>query len=143
MQRGYAAALIDEDARIWGSPVEANSHSSDIIALCPRTKEDIISGFVAKHAISVLDCWGWSWFKKLLCTHGVVEYKDSTIFKITYLFTSIVASLISVTSIIVLYRIDSTKARLGVIAAFNILMTLCLVGMTKAQRSDVFTITTA
>jgi len=143
MQRNHTVALIDEDAHTWGSPLAINSHNSDIITLCPRMKEDVVSGFVAKHAISVLDRWGWSRFKKLLCTHGVVGYKDSTIFKITYLLTSIVASLISVISIIVLYRINSTKARLGVIAAFNILMTLCLVGMTKAKRSEVFTVTTA
>ena len=76
-------------------------------------------------------------------THGVIGYEDTTVFKITYWITSIVASLIPILSIVILYKVKSMKARLGIIAGFNVLISMCLSGLTNAKRSEIFAITAA
>ncbi|KAF2799790.1 hypothetical protein K505DRAFT_356268 [Melanomma pulvis-pyrius CBS 109.77] len=144
MLRNGAVALVDEeDAHTWGSVGAPKSYNPDLIALCPRLKEDPVSGWVARNTISKFVRYGCARFKKPSLVHGVVGYKDTTIFKITYWMTSIIASLIPIISIVVLYRIHSTAIRLVFIGVFNILMSICLSAMTNAKRSEIFTITTA
>jgi hypothetical protein len=75
--------------------------------------------------------------------HGVVGYEETIIYRITYWITSILASLILILSIVVLYLVHSTPARLGTIAAFNILVSVCLMALTNAKRTEVFAITAA
>jgi hypothetical protein len=75
--------------------------------------------------------------------HGVIGYEATTIFKVTYWMTSIIASLIPILSIAVLYRVHSMPARLAIIAGFNILISVCLCGLTSAKRSEVFAVASA
>jgi hypothetical protein len=75
--------------------------------------------------------------------HGVVGYEDTTIYRITYWITSILASLILIISIVVLYLVHSMPARLGTIAGFNILVSICLMALTNAKRAEIFAITAA
>ena len=143
MFRGGALALIEKDAHTWGSVLDRKSHSIDLIALRPRLKDDPFSGWIAKNALVLLLRCGLARFKTPSRVHGVVGYNDSTIFKITYWVSSILASLIPVLSIVVLYHVHSITSRLAIIGAFNILMSVCLSAFTDAKRSEVFTITTA
>lgn len=138
-----AVALVEEDAQTWGSSIAHKSHSPDLVALRPRPKEDPVSSWVAKHAIFCLERCGWGRIKKPSRIHGVRGYKDTTIFKITYWITSIIASLVPIVSIIALYDIHSTTTRLVVIGVFNMFMSICVSGLTDAKRSEIFTITTA
>lgn len=57
--------------------------------------------------------------------------------------TSILASVIPIASIAVLYYVQSMPARFAIIAAFNILVSVCLSGFTNAKRSEVFAVTAA
>jgi len=143
MFRDGALALIEKDAHTWGSVLDRTSHSVDLVALRPRQQEDPFSGWISKNALVLLLRCGLARIKAPSRIHGVVGYNDGTIFKITYWISSILASLIPVLSIVVLYRVHSITNRLGIIAIFNILMSVCLSGFTNAKRSEVFTITTA
>lgn len=136
-------ALIGDDATIWGSTLAPDSHSPDLVALKPRQKEDAFSKWVTENAIISLFRCGCARFKKPSKVHGVVGYEDSNIFKITFWITSVLASLIPIASIVVLYCVHSVEARLGIIAAFNLLLSACLVGFTNARRTDVFAVTAA
>jgi len=73
----------------------------------------------------------------------VVGIDDSSIYRVTSWLTSIIASLIPIASIVVLYSVGSMKARLGIIAAFNLLISTCLSTFTNAKRSEVFAVTAA
>jgi hypothetical protein len=73
----------------------------------------------------------------------MVGYRDTTIFKITFWVTSMIAFAMPVISIIALTYIPTLKVRLAVIAGFNGLMSLCLLMFTEARRIDVFSITAA
>lgn len=135
-------ALECLDAEVWGSVQERKEYSPDLVTLSPRQKEDPFSSLVVEKAITICQCC-FDRFKKSSRIHGVVGYEDSTILKITFWITSIVASLIPIASIVVLYRVQSMAARLGIIAAFNVLISVCLSAFTNARRSEVFAVTAA
>jgi hypothetical protein len=129
------------DSLVWGSNRDPKGHSPDLITLCPRPKEDAFSGWMVDKMITRFFCC--LMFKKASEKHGVVGYDDSTVFRVTYWITSILASLIPIASIMVLYCIRSIPARLGAIAAFNVFMSVCLIAFTNAKRAEVFAITAA
>ncbi|KAH3964109.1 hypothetical protein HBI56_168030 [Parastagonospora nodorum] len=136
-------ALTGDDAGVWGSVEHRKSHQPDLVALCPRTKMDPFSKWAAESTIVNLFKCGCARFMKPSRVHGVVGYNDSTIYSITYWVTSVLASLLPIASIAVLYCMHSMPMRLVVIAIFNVLVTLCLVGFTDARRAEVFAITAA
>jgi hypothetical protein len=143
MQLNDRLALIEDDAHTWGSVPEPGSYARDLIALRPRVREDPFSHWVAKNAIVSLVRCGCARFRKPSGLHGLVGYKDTTIFKITSWMTSMLASVIPVLSVVILNRVSSITTRLALIGAFNILMSICLSAFTTAKRSEIFTITTA
>jgi hypothetical protein len=131
--------LIGLDRGIWGSYDEPDNRASDLVCLRPREPEDTFSKWVTEKAAHFfLNC----------CHHrikrsrvsGIIGIKDKILFRLTYSITSIVASIIPSASIIILYCIESTWIRLGMLVVFNSLITLCLTTFTKASRSDVFTV---
>jgi hypothetical protein len=136
-------ALLGEDAVVWGSMAEQKSHKPDLVTLKPRVKKDAFSAWAAESTIVNLFRCGCGHFLKPSPVHGVVGYEDSTIYRITYWITSILASLIPIASIVVLYFVHSMPARLATIAAFNVLVSICLMGLANAKRAEVFAITAA
>jgi hypothetical protein len=131
-------ALLGDDAVVWGSMAKPNSYKPDLITLKPRVNKDAFSVWAAESAIL-----RFARFMKPSPVHGVVGYEDSTIYRITHWFTSILASLIPIASIVVLYCVRSMPARLGITAAFNTLVCICLLGLTNAKGTEVFAITFA
>ena len=136
-------ALVGDDATTWGSLGNPNGYSPDLVALRPRHNEDLFSGWVAKNAATNFFFSCCTKLRKPSPVHGVVGFEDSTIFRVTAWITSILASLLLIASIVVLYVVHPMKARLGIIASFNLLVSTCLSTFTKAKRAEVFAITTA
>jgi hypothetical protein len=130
-------ALIGKDAEVWGSYSERHSHSADLVTLKPRVKQDTFSVWAAETGTR------FARYMKPSPVHGVVGFEDTVVYRITYWITSILASLILILSIVVLYLVHSMPVRLGTIAAFNILVSICLMGLTNAKRTEVFAITAA
>jgi len=81
--------------------------------------------------------------KKPSTVSGLRGFHDSSLLQLTFLITSLLASLLPIASISILYCINSMSARLGTIAAFNIVLSLCLSAFTTANRSEAFAITAA
>ncbi|KAF1967562.1 hypothetical protein BU23DRAFT_542456 [Bimuria novae-zelandiae CBS 107.79] len=136
-------ALSGADAEIWGCPSRRTNYSPDLITLCPRPKEDPFSNWAVEKTIVWLLRCGCARFMKPSPLHGVIGYEDTKVLKITYWMTSIVASLIPISSIVILYTVHSMPARLGIIAGFNVLISICLSGLTSAKRAEVFAVTAA
>ncbi|KAH7118967.1 hypothetical protein B0J11DRAFT_81939 [Dendryphion nanum] len=132
-----------EDMMTWGEHSNPDKCAPDLVALHPRQTEDPFSMWVARNALPGLECTGWARLKKISKIHGVVSVEDSSIFRFTSWTTSIVASLVPIASILVLYTVSSMKARLGIIAAFNLLISFCVATFTNAKRSEVFAVTAA
>lgn len=54
--------------------------------------------------------------------------------------TSMLASTLLILSVAILYFVGTLKARLGLIAAFNLLLTFSLAAFTTAKRVEIFAI---
>ncbi|KNG52342.1 hypothetical protein DDE82_000550 [Stemphylium lycopersici] len=139
----YMQDYLSANATIWGTESKRKSQKPDLVTLCPRAKKDVFSSWAAESTIVNLDRWGCARFMRPSRVHGVVGYQDSTVYRVTYWITSILASLIPIASIAVLYRVQSMSARLGIIAGFNVLVSICLMALANAKRAEVFAITAA
>jgi hypothetical protein len=53
------------------------------------------------------------------------------------------AALLIVAPVVVLYETSSMRARLGLVATFTVLFSLCVARLTGAKRTDVFAATAA
>ncbi|KAJ4361046.1 uncharacterized protein N0V89_001615 [Didymosphaeria variabile] len=137
--------LLGPDATIWGSLSEPHAHSPDLASLRPRKKEDPFSNWVVDNAITKLVRCGCACFLKSSRAdmRGIIGYEDEKVMQITYWMTSVIASLLPIGSIVILYKVQSMAARLGIIAAFNVLVSLCLSVFTNAKRAEVFAVTAA
>ncbi|KAH6625857.1 hypothetical protein C7974DRAFT_312261 [Boeremia exigua] len=136
-------ALRGFDADIWGTALQRDDHKCDLVTLRPRAREDPFSKWVNENAIVRFFRCGCARRMKPSPVHGMIGYEDTTVFRITYWFTSILASLLLVASIAILYSVESVPARLGIIAAFNVVVSICLMGLANAKRAEVFAITAA
>ena len=133
-------ALIGDDAMTWGSMTNPNGHARDLISLRPRRLDDSFSHWLASSVITSLFRCGCTRFKKPSKTHGVVGIQDSTIIRIASWVTSVLASVIPIVSIAVLYNVNSMKVRIGMVAVFNLVISLCMTVFTDAKRSEIFAV---
>ncbi|KAF2261205.1 hypothetical protein CC78DRAFT_546846 [Lojkania enalia] len=135
-------ALIGNDSGFWGSILDPKSYAPDLVALKPRQRQDLFSEWISRNALAILlRCGCKRWMKS--SRHGLIGYQDRTILKITYGITNILASLIPVASMALLYTVRHITVKLSIIAAFNVLLSICLGGLTNAKRSEIFAVTAA
>jgi hypothetical protein len=134
--------LLGRDAGVWGSMEDRESHKPDLIALKSRTERDAFSMWAAKKAVGRLFTCCFARFIKP-SPNGLVGIEDTMVYRATYGITSILASMVPIVSIVVLYYVNSMPARLAIVAAFNLLISLCLMGLASAKRAEMFAITAA
>ena len=130
------------DRWTWGSCSSPDNHALDLIAVHPRLKTDGFSRLIAEKAIHLFRC-GLDRCTRGDRNLGPKVYYDSTVLTVTSWITCILASLLPIASILVLLNVQSLKTKLWVIAAFNVLMSICLRTLTDAKRSEAFAITAA
>ncbi|KAI9662602.1 MAG: hypothetical protein M1821_008769 [Bathelium mastoideum] len=136
-------ALAGPDCEIWGSVHEPKGHEPDIVTLLPRKATDMFTKLLNNKGTPKLFQYGAGRFLKPSPVHGLVGFEESTLSRVTYLTTTGLASLIPVASIVVLYFISSMKLRLGFIAIFTVLLSMCLAFFTSAKRAEIFALTAA
>lgn len=114
-----------------------------VVVLRARKDIDTLSRTLGNKAIGwIMKCGGRRW-KKVDVRFGKRAIHDETIFRFTFWLTSGIASIFPVVSIILLVKMDSLNGRLGLIAFFNVLTSICLTFCTEARRTDVFAVTAA
>jgi hypothetical protein len=134
--------LIGRDAQTWGDHDNPKNHPPDLIGVHPRIREDTFSRFVAEKGAHLFKC-GLGRFTKGNRNLGRCVYYDSTVLKLTFILTSAIAALTPIASILVFLRLTSRKSKICTIAAFNVLISMCLTLFTEAKRTDVFAVTAA
>jgi tetrahydromethanopterin S-methyltransferase subunit E len=135
--------LLGRDATVWGSTKDRDSYKPDLVALNQRTERDAFSLWAAKKAVGRLFTHFFARFVKPSPVHGLLGIEATIVYRATYGITSMLASMIPIASIVVLYYVDSMPARLATIAAFNILISLCLMVLAGAKRAEIFAVTAA
>ncbi|KAH4116562.1 hypothetical protein HBH47_166270 [Parastagonospora nodorum] len=139
----HGNTLIGADRDIWGTVLEENSHSQELIVLKPREGTDTFSRKLSELAIPLFESLAPARFKKPNPRVGTLTVREDRVFRITLWTTCIVASMMRVLSIVVLTRLKEANERLGVIAGFNALLSVCLLWFTDAKRTDIFAVTAA
>ncbi|GME46450.1 uncharacterized protein LTHEOB_5762 [Neofusicoccum parvum] len=140
---GAPYALTGIDSEVWGSCECPKDRANDLVALRPRHEEDWFSKWVTGKGISKFFDLGCARNRKPSPDHGFVGYEDTSLLRITYNITSVLASLLPIASIVILYCVQPMKIRLAIIAGFNIVLSLCLIAFTTARRADVFAVAAA
>ncbi|KAF2643692.1 hypothetical protein P280DRAFT_537296 [Massarina eburnea CBS 473.64] len=133
--------LTGPDQSIWGSCTEPDQFCKDgLVSLRPRERPDPFSKWLAEHAI-MFRHRVFKMFKSPDSVHGMIGYHDSSVFRLTAWLNGMIASVLPVVSIVCLINVGTVVSRLGVIAGFNILISICLRVFTDAKRKDVFAVT--
>jgi hypothetical protein len=143
MQIDQKYPFTGADHRVWGLLEQPNSHSRELVALRARKDIGTFSRKATARALSLLRKLGADKWKKVKPEYGTIAIDDESVFKFTFWVTSAIASILPVVSIVVLVRTQSLNGRLGIIAAFNVLTSICLTFFTDARRTDVFAVTAA
>lgn len=134
--------LSGEDKDTWGKRDHPNDHPPDLVGVYPRLNEDTFSRVVAERAIHLFKC-GLGRLTRGNKHLGRRVYYDSTVLKFTFGMTSGLAALLPIASILVLINLHSLKAQLWTVAAFNVLISVCLTLFTDAKRTDAFAVNAA
>lgn len=78
-----------------------------------------------------------------LPTTEITEYTDSHIHALLSISITVIACLLPISSILILYFISNTGARLSVALSFTAVFALCLALLTGAKRVEIFAATSA
>ena len=135
--------FVGPDHNTWGSAEKPKDHSRELVVLRARKDTDSFSRVAGSKAMDWLLKLGADKWKKIDPRWGTVALHDDTIFRFTFWVTSAIASALPVISIIILVNTKSLNGRLAIIAAFNVLTSVCLTYFTDARRTDVFAVTAA
>jgi len=73
----------------------------------------------------------------------ICQYSEKKLLDFLDMIVTVVASLLPISSIVVLYFVSSIVARLGILVAFTAIFSLCLTLVTQAKRVEIFAATSA
>lgn len=133
--------LTGADADLWGSIDKPDDRAKDLLSLLCRHNEDFFSKWVTERLVTKLIQLNHD--PKSSTKRDLKGYEDNKVLRWTFLFASVLASALPVVSIAILYCVHSLKARLGLIATFNILLSFAMVTFTSAKRAEVFAVAAA
>lgn len=138
--------FTEPDRKIWGSALNEETrreYSRELVVLRARKDMDTFSRVLGVKLIGwIMKCGGRRW-KKADVRFGTQALHDETVYKLTFWLTTAIASTIPVMSIVLLVKMNLLNGRLGIIAAFNVLISICLTLFTEPRRTDVFAVTAA
>lgn len=95
-------ALCGDDSEIWGSTEKPEDRAHDLLALLSRQAGDPFSRWITEKAVSNISKVKWLHSKELLKVTGLKGLKDRTLFRITEVITSVLASVLPIASIVIL-----------------------------------------
>lgn len=135
--------LCGPDAPTWGSVLRRKDYQPDLVNISPQPEEAPFSNWAIYNMITYLLRCGCARFVKPSALHGVVAYEEADLTRVNRWLTSIIASLVLIAPICILYKVQNMPTRLGLIACFSLIMTICLNLFTTAKPSEIFAITSA
>ncbi|KAH9215913.1 hypothetical protein DL95DRAFT_499395 [Leptodontidium sp. 2 PMI_412] len=140
IRMGYVH-LLGSDSDIW-----SKGDVLDMIALQAPTADDLFTTWISESAIPAFHrLLGKFCFQPESDEHlgNTVLYKDMSLVRITKLFTTVLACLLPIISIVILYVVDSMSKRLGIVGALTAAFSLCMGLVTSASMADIFAATAA
>ncbi|KAK2604475.1 hypothetical protein N8I77_007402 [Diaporthe amygdali] len=130
---------------IWGLDKKSWEDEEDLIAIKPRLLQDPITRFF-EALISLFHRFLGERLKDPECPElgdSIYHYEKSLLFGAADIFTTVIASLLPMLSIIVLFFMSSNALKLVVITVFSACFSLALALTTNARRIEIFAATAA
>ncbi|KAK0625566.1 hypothetical protein DIS24_g11121 [Lasiodiplodia hormozganensis] len=145
---GDGAALTGKDQSLWGCVVQnyEREPANDLITLLPRPETDRLTKFFINRVVERLH----NRKRRLRWPRGgcfgIAALNDKTVYRLTFVLTSAAASMLPVASMLALQRVEAVKVKglsLGLIALFNVVLTVLLTWWAAVKRVEVFAIAAA
>jgi len=130
------------DQSTWSLP----STSHDLLAISRRTSADPFSRWISNTAIPFLHLKLFRRFKTPIAEDPeseICHYEDDKVINFVQVLSTVIASILPISSIVVLYFVPNTLTRLLIVVGFTGLFALCLALTTRARRVEVFAATSA
>ena len=140
---GMRWPFTGDDRFVWGKEDDIDAAASDLVAFREHPQDDAFSRWVGETGSNLLRKIKYPAAIKTSKSSGVRLVYDKKLMRVTNAITTIIASILPSLSITVLYCIKSTWKRIVILAAFNILISVCLTAFTAARRSEVFAVSAA
>ncbi|KAH8798137.1 hypothetical protein F5882DRAFT_395221 [Hyaloscypha sp. PMI_1271] len=133
--------LRGPDQEAWNKESE-----TDLLAIRRRSHEDPFSSWFIDTVIPKFHRVFGSRIKKPIPEAPLSEiahYPEKALLTAVNILGTLIASLLPISSIIILYFITNTVVQLGVAVAFTATFSICLILLTQAKRIEIFAATSA
>ncbi|KAH7324039.1 hypothetical protein BKA65DRAFT_406916, partial [Rhexocercosporidium sp. MPI-PUGE-AT-0058] len=139
VRMGYVH-LLGSDSDIW-----SKAEVLDMVTLQAPTADNLFTTWISESAIPAFHRLLGRFWRPESDEHlrNTVLYGDSSLIRLTKLFTTVLACLLPIISIVILYIVDSMSKRLGIIGALTAAFSLCMGLVTSASMADIFAATAA
>ena len=135
--------ILDLDQKAWDPP-----HVPDLITVQTPEQRGLFTNWLMERFIPCYhNAVGKRFKRPIRPTLGadgkISDYSDRTILIVLNVLGTVVASVLPISSTVLLYYVASMPARLGIIAGFMAVFSLCLALATRVRRTDIFAATAA
>jgi hypothetical protein len=133
--------ITSDDREAWSTETE-----HDLVSVKDTMDADSFTVWVSEWLVPSFHWVIGKHFKESVSwdpTSGISWYSDTHVKVVLDVLGTVISSLFPVVSIVALYFVNAMPARLGIVAAFTAVFSLCLALMTRARRVEVFAATTA
>jgi len=134
----HGNTLIGADRDVWGTVLEDNSHSPELVVLRPREGTDPFSRIMSRWAIPLFKALAPARFQKANPRIGALTVREDRVFMGTRWVTGFVAAVMPALAVLGMRRVKEVEGRLLAMAGFDLLMAVRLMACTEAKRKDVF-----
>ena len=120
--------------------------SHDLLAISRRTSTDPFSRWLSNTCIPFLHHLLLSRFKHPIAEDPeseICHYKDEKIATFVSVLSTVAASMLPISSIVILYFVADMLTRLAIVVGFTGVFALCLTLTTRARRVEIFAATSA
>lgn len=133
--------ITSNDRDVWSTEME-----HDLVSVQETINADNFSKAVSEWLVPIFHRVIGKYFKDPVSwddASGILRYSDTGVGFAVDVVGTVISSLFPIVAIVALYFVDQMSARLGIVAAFTAVFSLCLALMTRARRVEIFAATTA
>ncbi|KAF2234499.1 hypothetical protein EV356DRAFT_152962 [Viridothelium virens] len=141
-QDGNDVSLQGRDAAAYGTMENPESFAEDLAVGMARADAGpflnwIVDSFTSFFHRQIVERFPRLKIKQMASQDNVIAYNGSTV-RIASVFATSIPSLILCSSIAILYSVNSTPKRLGLLACFCIIYSICLGYFSRPQGGEIF-----
>ncbi|KAH7327554.1 hypothetical protein BKA65DRAFT_528375 [Rhexocercosporidium sp. MPI-PUGE-AT-0058] len=137
-------SLIGKDRNIWGDSDSPHTCAPDLVALDKCPPKDIYQMALKTRILALWHRYSWRSTKESRdIESGLKVYRGDRVIKWMVSFSTVLASLLPILSVVLLYWVKTVAWKLGLVTLFSFLFAMAMAFLTNAKGVEVFTATAA